>query len=294
MRQLLTRFLATTRGSVGSLAGLSERVSLILFLLIMLIPVYGFAQKPQRLSPPGSAQPARRAQAEQMQKSDTQTVGNQQRVDLMRRVRELPPEEQEQYLAHDKLFQSASPERQQQFLENLRRWNAMTPEQKERVRQFQANAGNMAPGQNVRGLMMRIREMPPDEQERFLAQNKLFQSAPPELQQRFRENLRKWNAMTPAQKEDVRQRQALFERMSPAQREEARATFRQWTAIDPERRQAIRQIFRQILQLSGNQRQSYLASAEVQQRLTPQERDILSHMIHFLPDTVNAPPPPSE
>ena len=55
-----------------------------------------------------------------------------------------------------------------------------------------------------------LRDLPPKEQERVLANDKRFQRLPPQRQQRIRENLRRWNDLSPQRKEQLREREEIF------------------------------------------------------------------------------------
>ena len=63
----------------------------------------------------------------------------------------------------------------------------------------QAQGKNPHPrGQPPPSAFQRLREVPPQEQERLMASEQ-FRRLPPERQQQIRENLKRWNAMTPEQ-----------------------------------------------------------------------------------------------
>jgi len=137
--------------------------------------------------------------------------------------------------------------------------------------------------------MKRLRELPPDEQERILANDERFRRLPPERQQQIRENLRRWNALGPEQKQMMRERQEIVESLSPAQRQQVREVFPQYRRLPPERRQAVMQAFRHLRGLPAGERQRYLASPEVEQRLSPQERNVLEGMNQLLPPSPGDP-----
>jgi hypothetical protein len=145
------------------------------------------------------------------------------------------------------------------------------------------------PGQRA-GFFRRLRDLPPAEQERFMAENPRFRRLPPARQRLVRERLRRWNALTPEQKELFHEREGIFQGLSPAQRQEARAIFPEWRELSPDRRREVLRAFRHLRDLPPGQRQRYLASPEVQQRFSPQERHVLEGLNRLLPNSPSIPP----
>lgn len=133
------------------------------------------------------------------------------------------------------------------------------------------------------GFFRRLRELPPEEQERALANDSRFQRLSPARQQMIRERLRQWNALSPEMKERVCEREEVFMSLSPEQRREARGIFPRWRELAPERRQALMQAFRQLRDAPAGQRKQFLASEEVQKRFSPEEREILAGLGYLLP-----------
>lgn len=144
-------------------------------------------------------------------------------------------------------------------------------------------------GQLPPSMFQRLREMPPQEQERLMASNSQFRQLPAERQQRIRENLKRWNALTPQQKDTFRQREEIFQSLSPSQRDELRSVFPRWRALDPARQQELMQGFRELRDMSPEQRQSFLSSPETAKRFAPEERDILGKLNGLLPGSGAAP-----
>jgi hypothetical protein len=134
------------------------------------------------------------------------------------------------------------------------------------------------------GFFEHLRELPPEEQERVIANDQRFHTLPPERQEMIRERLRRWNALSPEQKDRIRQREEIFESLSPTQREEARAIFQQqWSHLEPGRRFELMQAFRQLRGLPPGERQRFLSSPQVQKRFSPEERNILEGLGRLLP-----------
>jgi hypothetical protein len=126
-------------------------------------------------------------------------------------------------------------------------------------------------------------ELPPEEQDRALANDQQFQSLRPGRQERIRENLRRWNALSPDQKDLIRQRQELFASLSPAQRGQARAVYPEWRRLEPTRQVAVLVAFHQLRSLPPGERENYLSGPEVQQQFSPQERRVLEGLGQLLP-----------
>jgi hypothetical protein len=136
----------------------------------------------------------------------------------------------------------------------------------------------------------RLLDLPPEEQERVLANDERFQRLPAERQERIRENLRRWNALSSAQKDLIRQRQEIFTSLSPAQRQQARAAFPAWQRLEPARRQAVLAAFRHLRSLPADQRLIYLSGPEVEQQFSPEERHVLASLSQLLPGSQLEPP----
>jgi len=140
------------------------------------------------------------------------------------------------------------------------------------------------------GVFKRLRDLPPWEQRRFMANNPQFQRFSPERQELIRERLRQWNALTSQQKERVREREEILEGLSPAQRQEARNIFPQWRDLTPARRQAVMVAFRHLRDLPPEQRRSFLDSQEVREQFSPHEHEILEGLNKLLPSSRAAAP----
>lgn len=135
------------------------------------------------------------------------------------------------------------------------------------------------------GFFERLRELPPDEQERVMANDERFQRLPPARQAMIRRNLEHWNSLTPEQKERTRERQEILESLSPAQRMEARSIFPQYLRLPPERKAAVRQAFLRARDLPAGQREEFLSSPEVTGRFSPEEVDVLRGLTKLLPES---------
>lgn len=196
---------------------------------------------------------------------------------FIERLRSLPLEQQEKFLRNNRQFQSLPPERQQQIREYLRGGNRP--------------AGRSGPQMQVGGethahppgFLDQFRDLPPDQQEKVLQNDARFQSLPAERQQQIRENLQRWNNATPAQRQIMREREQIVQSLSPEQRDQLRQVFPRWRQLPPDRRQALMQSFIKLRDLPPDQREKFLASPEIQQRFSPEERGILGDLGNLLP-----------
>ena len=133
------------------------------------------------------------------------------------------------------------------------------------------------------GFFQRLRELPPAEQERVMANNERFRNLPPERQQQIQKNLQKWNSLSPEQKQQVRERQEILESLSLAQRQEARALFPQYNHLAAGRKQAVMNAFLHLRDLPAARRERFLSSPEVERRFSTEERDLLRGLGKLLP-----------
>lgn len=158
-----------------------------------------------------------------------------------------------------------------------------------------APKANQGQQPNARGMMglppksvERLREMSPEEQERFMRNNARFQSLPPERQAQVRENLRRWNQLSPAERNAIRDRERVWEQMSPEQRTYVRnQLLPKWQQLPPERRQLLLDRLRTLRGLSPSEREARLNDEDFLRGLDPNERQIL----HDLSNLRGAPTP---
>ncbi len=146
----------------------------------------------------------------------------------------------------------------------------------------ETNVNNQAKP-NARGItgvppewVVRLREMSPEEQERFMSNNARFQSLPPERQAQVRENLRRWNHLSPTERNALRDRERVWEQMSPEQRGYVRNhLLPKWQQLPQERRQLLLGRLRTLRGLSPGERDARLNDENFLQGLDPNERQML-------------------
>jgi hypothetical protein len=153
----------------------------------------------------------------------------------------------------------------------------------------QPKGGAMRGQPNLRGMaglpprwVENLREMPPEEQERFLQNNRAFQNLVPERQAQIRKNLENWNKLTPAERDAIRQRAEILDRMTPAQRVYLRNTLLpKWQAMPADRRQAINGRLRILQSMGPGAQEAALADPKFMQGLSPDEQSMLRDLNSF-------------
>ena len=175
--------------------------------------------------------------------------------------------------------------------QNRRQAQERQEKQNPRGREFQPGEPGGAPP-----FLERLRQMSPQDQDRFLNNNRRFRQMTPEAQARFRENLRRWNAMTPEEKRAVMDRQKIWQSMSPEQRRRVREEIMpRWESMDPQRRRAIVRRLSVLRPLSEEEREAKLKDEAFLAGLNAEEREILQTVAKLrLPAPEHGPttPPP--
>jgi len=129
-------------------------------------------------------------------------------------------------------------------------------------------------------LLERLKNLPPEQREKVLENNRRFQQLPPERQQQLRERLRKLQELTPGQRELIEQRFAIFRNLTPEQQEKARKLYEdRWRGLAPGRRRALLEEFRRLRALGVAERKQRMDSGELQSHFSSDERDLLAQLI---------------
>ncbi len=149
--------------------------------------------------------------------------------------------------------------------------------QAQRARQAHAAAARDN-HQHPPGFFQHLRDLPPEQQDRILANDQRFRQLPPQRQQQIRENLRRWNALTPQQKQIMRQRQAILQSMTPEQRHQLQNIFPHYRQLPDNRKRAVLNAFQRMRDMTPAQRHRFLSSPNVQQRFSPQEQQLLHQL----------------
>lgn len=132
-----------------------------------------------------------------------------------------------------------------------------------------------------------LRDMSPEEQQRFLQNNRLFQNLAPERQAQVRKNLENWNKLTPEQRDALRERAEVLERMTPSQRMYLRNTLLpKWQSMPPDRRQAINGRLRILQTMGPAAQEAALNDSKFMQGLSPDEQSMVRDL-----NSLRNPPP---
>jgi hypothetical protein len=151
------------------------------------------------------------------------------------------------------------------------------------AQQFRPGGGNGQGQPNVRGMaglppkwVDNLRDMSPEEQERFMQNNERFQNLPPERQAQIRQNLQKWNQLSPTERNAIRDREYMWEHMSPKQRQYVQGVLLpRWQQMPPERRQLINGRLHTLQSMTPAQREAALNDPQFMQGLSPDEQSML-------------------
>ena len=135
-----------------------------------------------------------------------------------------------------------------------------------------------------------VQDMPPAQQERFLANNQRFRSLSPQRQDQIRRRLQIWNNLTPEQRQALLERQTVWEQMTPGQQRYVRQTLLpQWQSLPPARRQFVLKKLRSLRGLDDSQRSAALNDPAFVSGLSPEEEHILRDLATL---RVSSPEPP--
>ncbi len=211
-------------------------------------------------------------------------------MQLFLRLAPLAPEEQEQALAGDEFFQQLPPRAQDIFRRRLAVFNARPQEERQRGLEQWDIRPRM---QRAEELFQRVAPLAPEEQQRILGEDELFQSLPPQAQERFRmrlehfnglpadekerrlQKLREFGQLPPEEQQRLRERARMLENMSPEQRREAQRLFQAWQGLPPERRQLLEERVHQLQQASPEQRRRLANDPQFLSPLNQNERRLL-------------------
>jgi uncharacterized protein DUF3106 len=162
------------------------------------------------------------------------------------------------------------------------------------------NANNPKPGER-RMLAMppawvqQLRQMTPQQQERFFNNNERFRALPPQRQAQIRQQMQQWNRLSPDQRQTMLNRQQVWDRLTPQQQGYVRETLLpQWQKTPPAQRQAILGKLRQLRGLDDAQKTAKLNDESFLGGLDPQDRQMLRDLSNLRVGPGEAGGPPAE
>jgi hypothetical protein len=132
-----------------------------------------------------------------------------------------------------------------------------------------------------------MRDMSPEERERFMQNNERFKSLPPQRQEQIRQNLQKWDAMPPEQQERIRATEDKLERATPEQREHFENDIvPKLQEMAPERRQRVLGHWRRLEGMTPAEQQAALHDPRFWGNLSPDEQSMVRDL-----NSIGIPPP---
>jgi hypothetical protein len=142
----------------------------------------------------------------------------------------------------------------------------------------QGGAGGM---RNLPGpWIQRLGEKSPEEQERFMQNNREFQNLPPERQAQIRRNLQKWNSLSPAEKNRMNDAQQKWEGLTPRQKDlYQNHILPQWQQMSPDRRQLINGRLHTLQAMPPAAQERALNDPRFMQGLSPDEQGVLRNLV---------------
>jgi ferric-dicitrate binding protein FerR (iron transport regulator) len=125
------------------------------------------------------------------------------------RVRDMPPEQQQQFFENNAQFRQLPPARQEQIRQNLEKWNRLSPQEKDAVRQREQFLDNLPPEQReyVRGTL-----------------------------------LPKWQALPQPRRQAINQHLAMLRNMSPSTQQAALNDPKFVQGLSPDERSMLRDL----------------------------------------------------
>jgi hypothetical protein len=121
-----------------------------------------------------------------------------------------------------------------------------------------------------------LRDMSPEEQERFMRNNRRFQNLPPQRQTQIRRTLENWNRLSPTERSAIRDRERVWEQMSPEQRAYVKnVLLPKWQAMPPDRRNLIKGRLHVLQGMTTAQQQEAMKDPRFLQGLSPDEQQML-------------------
>jgi predicted Fe-S protein YdhL (DUF1289 family) len=125
-------------------------------------------------------------------------------------------------------------------------------------------------------VLQRFEAMSPEQQEKFLENDRRFQNLPPDRQAQIRRNLQRWNNLSPAQKDEMIHRNQVWQRMNPEQRQMYRTRILpKWQGMTPDQRQLVIGRLHTLQGMTPDQQQKALNDPRFMQGLTPEQQSVL-------------------
>ena len=126
------------------------------------------------------------------------------------------------------------------------------------------------------GVKQNLRDMSPQEQQRYMQNNERFRSLPPQQQAQIRNNLQKWNNLSPTERNAMNDRARTWQRMSPQQRQFVQGNLLpKWQSMSPQRKGIVTGRLHTLQGMSPSDRQAALNDPQFMRGLSPDEQSVL-------------------
>jgi type II secretory pathway pseudopilin PulG len=123
--------------------------------------------------------------------------------------------------------------------------------------------------------LRKYKDMPPDQQQKALANDPQFKNLPPQAQNQLRQRLQQFNNLTPEQRQRTLDRMEKWEHLTPEQKQEAKGVFSRFQQLPADRKLAVRRGVQELSQMPADQREQALQSDRFKNNYSPDEIDLL-------------------
>lgn len=133
-------------------------------------------------------------------------------------LREMSPEEQEQFMQNNQQFQNLPPQRQEQIRKNLQNWNRLPPVQRDALRDRAAVLEKLTPQQRVyvrNVLLPEWQQMPQDRKQAINIRLRKLQGMTPSERQAFLDDPRFMQGLSPSEQSVLRDLNSLRNPANP-------------------------------------------------------------------------------
>jgi len=142
----------------------------------------------------------------------------------------------------------------------------------------------LGPGPHNGDWLRKYGSLSPEEQEKQLERDPVFQSLAPERQKRLIDRLNIFNSFSPAKKQQVLSRMEWYEHLSPAQQQQADQVFHQYRSLPADQQGQVTKAYKSLRKMNSDQRAQYFNSDEFQNNFNDEQRTVLRGMSDLEPD----------
>lgn len=136
-------------------------------------------------------------------------------------------------------------------------------------------AGPAQPQRHAGDWLRQYKDLPPEEQERALANDPAFKKLPPARQQILRDRLQRFSSLPPQRQIQILNRMDTWEHLTPEQKQEARQVFGQMRQLPPDRRRMVHTAIDDLRTMPTDQRENVINSDKFKGMFSDQERQLM-------------------